>query len=93
MKHGLTEHIGVDSCCTRAQVQDGAVALTFVHLELLLADFFTKAQTRAQHTFYLSKISFLDPSLPPDRGRREGGEGGREGGSEAGAFTSFSTRA
>ena len=57
VRHGLTKHIGVDASCTQAQVQDGVVALSFVPLQLLLADFFTKAQTRAQHCFYLSKLS------------------------------------
>jgi hypothetical protein len=28
---------------------------------LQLADFFTKAQTRAQHDFLLSKLSVVDP--------------------------------
>jgi hypothetical protein len=26
-----------------------------------LANFFTKAQTRAQHSFFLSKLSVVDP--------------------------------
>jgi hypothetical protein len=41
VKYGLTKHIGADASCSQAQVQDGFVALSFV--ELLLADFFTKA--------------------------------------------------
>ncbi|WVZ81074.1 hypothetical protein U9M48_028498 [Paspalum notatum var. saurae] len=61
VKHELTKHIGVDAYCTRAQVQDGVVTLRYVPSELQLADFFTKAQTRAQHSFYLSKLSVFDP--------------------------------
>ncbi|WVZ63565.1 hypothetical protein U9M48_013188, partial [Paspalum notatum var. saurae] len=57
MKHELTKHIGVDAYYTSAQVQDGVVTLRYMPLELQLADFFTKAQTRAQHSFYLSKLS------------------------------------
>ncbi|WVZ89051.1 hypothetical protein U9M48_035510 [Paspalum notatum var. saurae] len=49
VKHELTKHIGVDAYYTRAQVQDGVVTLRYVPSELHLADFFTKAQTRAQH--------------------------------------------
>jgi hypothetical protein len=41
--------------------QDGVVALQYVSSELQLADFFTKAQTRAHHQFYLSKLSVVDP--------------------------------
>ena len=61
VKHELTKHIGVDVYYTRAQVQDGVIALQYVPSELQLADFFTKAQTRAHHRFYLSKLSVLDP--------------------------------
>ncbi|WVZ64234.1 hypothetical protein U9M48_013789 [Paspalum notatum var. saurae] len=57
VKHELTKHIGVDAYYTRAQVQDGIVTLRCVPSELQLADFSTKAQTRAQHSFYLSKLS------------------------------------
>ena len=53
---GSLSIFGVDASCTQAQVQDGVVALSFVPLQLLLADFFTKAQTRAQHCFYLRLI-------------------------------------
>jgi hypothetical protein len=61
VKHELTKHVGVDAHFTRSQVQDGVVALQYVPSELQLADFFTKAQTRAHHQFYLSKLSVVDP--------------------------------
>ena len=61
VKHDLTKHIGVDACYTRAQVQDDIITLRYVPLEFQLADFFTKTQTRAQHRFFLSKLSFRDP--------------------------------
>ena len=61
VKHELTKHIGVDASYTRAQVQDQVVALHYVPSDLQLADFFTKAQTRAQHDFLLSKLSVVDP--------------------------------
>ncbi|WVZ84521.1 hypothetical protein U9M48_031548 [Paspalum notatum var. saurae] len=57
VKHDHTKHIGVDAYYTRAQVQDGVVTLRYVPSELQLADFFTKAQTRAQHSFSLFKLS------------------------------------
>jgi hypothetical protein len=60
IKHELT-NIGVDASYTRTQVQGQVVALQYVSSELQLADFFTKAQTRAQHKFYLSKLSVVDP--------------------------------
>jgi hypothetical protein len=60
VKHELTKHIDVDAHFTRSQVQDGVVALQYVPSELQLADFFMKAQTRAHHQFYLSKLS-VDP--------------------------------
>ncbi|WVZ51873.1 LOW QUALITY PROTEIN: hypothetical protein U9M48_002974 [Paspalum notatum var. saurae] len=66
VKHELTKHIGVDAYYTRAQVQDGVVTLRYVPSEVQLADFLTKAQTRAQHSFYLSKLSVRnmeDPNL------------------------------
>ncbi|KAK1632701.1 hypothetical protein QYE76_007016 [Lolium multiflorum] len=40
---------------------DQVMALQYVPSELQLADFFTKAQTRAQHGFFLSKLSIVDP--------------------------------
>ena len=61
VKHELTKHIGVDAFFVRAAVQDHVVALQYVPSELQLADFFTKAQTRAQHGFYLFKLSVADP--------------------------------
>jgi hypothetical protein len=60
VKHELTKHIGVDAYYTWAQVQD-VIDLRYVPSELQLADFLTKAQTRAQHRFFLSKLSFCDP--------------------------------
>jgi hypothetical protein len=61
VKQELTKHVGVDAHFTRSQVQDDVVALQYVPSELQLADFFTKAQTRAHHQFYLSKLSVVDP--------------------------------
>jgi hypothetical protein len=61
VKHELTKYIGVDAHFTRSQVQDDVVALQYVPSELQLANFFTKAQTRAQHQFYLSKLGVLNP--------------------------------
>jgi hypothetical protein len=60
-KHKLTKHIGVDAFYTRGQVQAQVVALQYVPSDLQLVDFFTKAQTRAQHDFLLSKLSIVDP--------------------------------
>ena len=60
VKHKLTKYIGVDVYYIRAQVQDGVIALRYVPSELQLADFFTKAQTRPQYRFYLSKLSVFD---------------------------------
>jgi hypothetical protein len=48
VKHELTKHIGVDAYYTRAQVQDDVIAVRYV------------VQTRAQHRFFLSKLSFRD---------------------------------
>jgi hypothetical protein len=61
LKHELTKHIGVDAFYTRANVQDQVIALHYMPSELQLAEFFTKAQTRAQHNFFLSKLSVVDP--------------------------------
>jgi hypothetical protein len=61
VKHELTKHVGVDAHFTRSQVQDGVIALRYVPSELQLAYFFMKAQTRAHHQFYLSKLSVVDP--------------------------------
>ena len=61
VKHELTKHIGVDAHFVRAVVQDQTLALHYVPAELQLADFFTKTQTRARHTFFLSKLIVVDP--------------------------------
>ena len=61
VKHELTKHIGVDASYVRTSVQDQVVVLHHVPSELQIADFFTKAQTRAQHSFFLSKLSVVDP--------------------------------
>ena len=58
VKHELTKHIGVDASYMRSQVHDAVVA---VPSEFQLADFFTKAQTRAHHDYFLSKLSLVDP--------------------------------
>jgi hypothetical protein len=47
VKYELTKHIGVDAFYTRASVQDQVIALHYALLELQLANFFIKAQTRA----------------------------------------------
>jgi hypothetical protein len=60
VKHELTKHIGVDAFYKRAQLQAQIVALQYVPSDLQLANFFTKAQTRAQHDFLLSKLSVVD---------------------------------
>jgi hypothetical protein len=61
VKHELTKHIGIDAFYTRAQIQAQVIALQYVPSELQLTDFFTKAQTRAQHNFLLSKLTVVDP--------------------------------
>ena len=61
VKHELTKHIGVDASFVRAAVQDQLLAFHYVPSELQLADFFTKTQTRAQHGFFLSKLSVVEP--------------------------------
>ena len=61
VKHELTKHIGVDASYMRSQVHDLVVTLHHVPSEVQLADFFTKAQTRAHHSFLLSKLSVVDP--------------------------------
>jgi hypothetical protein len=60
VKHEFTKQIDVDAQFTRSHIQDDVVALQYVSSELQFADFFTKAQTHAQHQFYLSKLSVLD---------------------------------
>jgi hypothetical protein len=61
VKHELTKHIGIDASYMRSQVHDQVVSLHHVPSEVQLADFFTKAQTRAHHRFLLSKLSVVDP--------------------------------
>ena len=61
VKHELTKHIGVDASYMRSQVHDLVVTLHHVPSEVQLADFFTKAQTRAHHRFLLFKLSVVDP--------------------------------
>jgi hypothetical protein len=61
VKHELTKHVDIDAHFTRSQVQDDVVAFQYVPSELQLADFFMKAQTRAHHQFFLSKLSVVDP--------------------------------
>jgi archaellum component FlaD/FlaE len=61
-KHQLTKHIGIDCFYVRSAVQDHVVSLQYVPSELQLADLLTKAHTRAQHSFLLSKLSVVDPS-------------------------------
>ena len=61
VKHELTKHIGIDASYMRSQVRDQVVSLHHVPSEVQLADFFTKAQTRAYHRFLLSKHNVVDP--------------------------------
>jgi hypothetical protein len=61
VKHELTKHIGIDAFYTRASVQDQVIALHYLPSELQLANFFTKVQTRAHHSFFLSKLSVVNP--------------------------------
>jgi hypothetical protein len=65
VKHELTKHIGVDASFTRFHCQQKTIDLQYVPSESQLADFFTKAQTRAQHQFYLIKLKASDPPFPP----------------------------
>jgi hypothetical protein len=62
VKHELTKHIGVEASFVRGSVQDQVIALQYVPLKLQLADFFTNSQTRTQHSFFLFKLSVVDPS-------------------------------
>jgi len=61
VKHELTKHIGVHASYMRSQVHDQIVALQYVPSEFQLADFFIKALTRAQHSYFLSKLGVVDP--------------------------------
>jgi hypothetical protein len=67
VKPELTKHIGVDACFVRSHCQQPTIDLQYTASELQLADFFTKAQTRAQHQFHILKlnVSDLDYSQPP----------------------------
>jgi len=65
VKRELTKHIGVDVSFTRYHCRQKTVDLQYVPSEAQLADFFTKAQTRAQHQFHLIKLNASDPPLPP----------------------------
>jgi hypothetical protein len=49
VKHELTEHISVDAYFTQSHCHQQTISLQYVPLNLQLADFFTKAQTRQQH--------------------------------------------
>ena len=59
--HELAKHIGVDAFYVRAGVQDQVIALQYVASELQWSLNMTKPQTRAQHGFYLSKLSVVPP--------------------------------
>ena len=62
VKHELTKHISVDAHFTRCSVCDQTVSLHYLPTKVQVADFFTKAQTRDQHLFLLSKLKTIDPS-------------------------------
>jgi hypothetical protein len=49
-------------------VQAQVITVQYVPSELQLADFFTKAQTRAHHDFLLSKLRVVDSPLVGGRG-------------------------
>jgi hypothetical protein len=66
----LLEDHGVSVCVPNPLLSDSTsainiardvIALRYVPSKLQLADFLTKAQTRAQQLFFLSKLSFRDP--------------------------------
>jgi hypothetical protein len=59
VKHELTKHIGIDGSFVRTTVHDQIPALQYMLSELQLADFFTNAQTQAQHSFFLSKLNVV----------------------------------
>ena len=62
VKHELTKHIGVDAHFIWCSVRDRTVFLHYIPTEVQVVDFFTKAQTRDQHIFLLSKLKTFDPS-------------------------------
>jgi hypothetical protein len=57
IKHELTKHIGVDASFVRSHCQQSTIDLKYVSSELQVADFFTKAQTKEHHRFYLAKLN------------------------------------
>jgi hypothetical protein len=59
VKHELTKHICVDASFVCASVHDQIIALQYVPSELQLANFFMKAQTRAQHGFYQNSVLWI----------------------------------
>ncbi|XP_039117786.1 uncharacterized mitochondrial protein AtMg00810-like [Dioscorea cayenensis subsp. rotundata] len=61
VKHELTKHIGVDAHFIHCHVRAHTVPLHYLPTEVKVADFFTKAQTRDQHLFMLSKLKTHDP--------------------------------
>ena len=61
VKHELTKHIGVDAHFTRCSVRDRVVSLQYLPIEVQAIDFLTKAQTRDQHIFKISKLKTFDP--------------------------------
>ena len=61
VKHELTKHIGVDAHFTSCSVRDRIVSLHYIPTEVQVADVFTKAQTRDQYSFMLSKLKTFDP--------------------------------
>jgi hypothetical protein len=65
VKRELTKHIGVDVSFTRSHCHQKTIDLQYVPSEAQLVDFFTKAQTRAQHQFHLIKLNASDPQPPP----------------------------
>jgi hypothetical protein len=60
-EHELTKHVGVNCFYVRSGVQDKIVSLQYVPSEIQLTDLLTKAHTRAQHCFLLSKLNVVDP--------------------------------
>ena len=60
-KHELTKHVGVDAYFTRCSIRDQTVSLQYLSTEVQVVDLFTKAQTRDQHMFLLSKLKTFDP--------------------------------
>jgi hypothetical protein len=61
VKHELTKHVGMNCFYVRSAVQDKIIALQYVPSEIQLADLLSKARTRAQHCFLLSKLNVVDP--------------------------------